>query len=238
MKCPVCKKEFDVLWPSQWAYKREEKFICSWGCIRKYDKRKEADRMKKRVTLTGEQRTEALDMALRGENPLPYLKKCGAANPTSAWRTMRKWAMEHWDKATAGTLPESFGPQRKDLEPEEEVEAEWTPAEEVYPKEEPKIELVYDESIAEEYRREQEAKKAAEDPLVYEIPIRKERVNIGPARLPIASVWSRAMEMGTFTKVQGIGMMLKDPECQILMSRAKWEELADEIRVALEMLEV
>lgn len=30
-------------------------------------------------------------------------------------------------------------------------------------KEQPKIELVYDESIAEEYRREQEAKKAAEE---------------------------------------------------------------------------
>lgn len=222
MKCPVCKKEFDVLWPGQWAYKREEKFVCSWGCIRRYDKGKEADRMKKRVTMTEEQRTQALEMALNGENPLPYLKKCGAANPTSAWKTMRKWAEEHWDKAVAGTLPESFG--RKDLKPEAE--------------EEPKVTLVYDESIAEEYRREQEAKKAAEDPLVFEIPIQKETVFTKPARLPIASVWSRAMEMGTFTKVQGIGMMLKDPECQILMSKAKWEQLADEIRVALEMLEV
>lgn len=220
MKCPVCKKEFDVLWPSQWAYKRGNKFICSWGCIRKYD-RKEADGMQGKAILTEEQRTNALEMALNGENPLPYLKKCGAANPTTTWKTVRKWAEEHWDKAIAGTLPERFGQQKKEQKPAKET----------------KVELVYDESIAEEYRREQEAKKA-EDPLVYEIPIRKERVNIGPTRLPIASVWSRAMEMGTFTKVQGIGMMLKDPECQILMSRAKWEELADEIRVALEMLEV
>ena len=226
MKCPVCKKEFDVLWPSQWAYKREEKFICSWGCIRKYDKRKEADRMKKRVTLTGEQRTEALDMALRGENPLPYLKKCGAANPTSAWRTMRKWAMEHWDKATAGTLPESFGPQRKDLEPE----AEWTPAGEVYPKEEPKIELVYDESIAEEYWREH--------PELYPQPEEKVKA-VEP--LPIASVWSRVIDTGTYRKVNGIGMMLQylNPhgiETQIMLGAEDWRKLAEEIPVALEML--
>ena len=44
MKCPVCGKRFDVLWPNQWAYKRGNKFICSWGCIRKYD-RKEANGM-------------------------------------------------------------------------------------------------------------------------------------------------------------------------------------------------
>ena len=68
-------------------------------------------------------------------------------------------------------------------------------------------------------------------------PEQKEKVT-AEERLPIASVWSRALECGTFTKVQGIGMMLKDPECQILMSREKWEQLAAEIRVALGMLEV
>ena len=200
-KCAICKKKFDVLYPDLWRYKRGDggnirAWFCTYGCMRKYDKRKE-------------------------EGKMARPRKDG----TPARKPQKKTEIEVTEK-----LPEP--------------EKEWTPAEEVYTKEEQEkptvkttVELVYDPSIAEEYRREQEAKKA-EDPLVYEIPIRKERVNIGPARLPIASVWSRAMEMGTFTKVQGIGMMLKDPECQILMSRAKWEELADEIRVALEMLEV
>lgn len=232
MKCPVCGKDFDVLWPNHWVYKRGNQFICSWGCIRRYD-RKEADGMQGKAILTDKQKRKAIEMALNGESPLPYLKECGAANPTTTWQSVLNWAKKNCDRNVYEELPERFGQQKKangvDVPPPKPGEPK--------PPAEPKIELVYDESIADEYRREQEAKKA-EDPLAYEIPIRKERVNIGPARLPIASVWSRAMEMGTFTKVQGIGMMLKDPECQILMSRAKWEELADEIRVALEMLEV
>lgn len=229
MKCPVCKKEFDVLWPSQWAYKRGNQFICSWGCIRRYD-RKEADGMQGKAILTDKQKRKAIEMALNGESPLPYLKECGAANPTTTWKSVLNWAKKNCDRDVYEELPESFGQKKK---------PESVKAKEIVERimEEPEVELVYDPTIAEEYRREQEAKKA-EDPLVYEIPIPKETVFTGPARLPIASVWSRAMEMGTFTKVQGIGMMLKDPECQILMSRAKWEELADEIRVALEMLEV
>ena len=42
-KCPVCRKQFTVLWPTQWAYKRglpNPTFICSWKCLRAYDKRK------------------------------------------------------------------------------------------------------------------------------------------------------------------------------------------------------
>ena len=156
MKCPVCGKDFDVLWPNHWVYKRGNNFICSWGCIRKYD-RKEANGM---YTKTKKDGTPA--------------KKPGPK-----------------EKATQ-TKP--------DLPPPQPDELTGKLVTVPYP--------------------EQKEKVTAEE------------------RLPIASVWSRALECGTFTKVQGIGMMLKDPECQILMSREKWEQLAAEIRVALGMLEV
>ena len=94
MICKICGKEFDVLYPTLWRYKRGapehvEAWLCSWSCLREYDRRKEAKTM---------------------------------------------------------------GRPRKDGTPAKKPERK--------PKaEEPKVELVYDGSIAEEYKREQEAKK-------------------------------------------------------------------------------
>lgn len=39
--CPVCGKEFWCDYPNQWVFKRNGQFICSWACIRLYDKGKE-----------------------------------------------------------------------------------------------------------------------------------------------------------------------------------------------------
>ena len=68
-------------------------------------------------------------------------------------------------------------------------------------------------------------------------PEPKEKVT-ATERLPIASVWSRALETGTYTKVNGIGMMLKGIDYQIMLKAEDWRKLAAEIPVALEMLEV
>ena len=96
MRCAVCGKEFDVLYPTLWLYKRGapehvEAWLCSWSCLREYDRRKEAKMM---------------------------------------------------------------GRPRKDGTPAKKPERK--------PKEEkPKVILQYDESIREEYRKEQEAMAAA-----------------------------------------------------------------------------
>lgn len=46
--CPVCGKAFDVLWPELWRYVRKNRYLCSWKCIRLYDKeKKEEEQMKK-----------------------------------------------------------------------------------------------------------------------------------------------------------------------------------------------
>ena len=48
--CQVCGKEFDVLWPELWRYKRglgtNTSYFCSWGCLRKHDKEREQASLK------------------------------------------------------------------------------------------------------------------------------------------------------------------------------------------------
>lgn len=35
--CPVCGKVFACRFPDDWVFKRNKKFLCSYGCTRKYD---------------------------------------------------------------------------------------------------------------------------------------------------------------------------------------------------------
>ena len=48
--CPICGKAFDVLYPDIWRYKRNNRFICSWKCIRLFDG-KEERQVKERVSV-------------------------------------------------------------------------------------------------------------------------------------------------------------------------------------------
>ena len=226
-KCPVCGRLFWCDWPNKWVYKRGTVFLCSWGCLRKYDKGKEAKDM---ILLTEAQKKKAISIAKSGESPYKYLKGLGVANPTTSWKSILNWARNKLDRNELEELPESFGQPKKAEAPAPEPEKEWTPAEEVYKDEEPKVELVYDESIANEYRREH--------PELYPQPEEKVKA-VEP--LPIASVWSRVIDTGTYRKVNGIGMMLQymNPhgiETQIMLSAEDWRKLAEEIPVALEML--
>lgn len=42
--CPICGKAFDVLWPELWRYVRNGRYLCSWKCIRLYDKEKKEEK--------------------------------------------------------------------------------------------------------------------------------------------------------------------------------------------------
>ena len=48
--CPICGKAFDVLYPDIWRYKRNNRFLCSWKCIRLFDG-KEERQVKERVSV-------------------------------------------------------------------------------------------------------------------------------------------------------------------------------------------
>ena len=105
-KCPVCGKEFVVLWPYQWVYKRHGQFICTWKCLRDYD-RKEAEHMQD----VKRDRTKIVDEILEeiraGRNPIEYLKHLGYANPSQAYSDIRKMMKKQ--------MPEKFSQLPDDL---------------------------------------------------------------------------------------------------------------------------
>lgn len=96
--CPVCGKETEAMWPEQWRYKYKGKHVCSWGCLRKLQKKDEAktaayyrinetdgeeDEPMNRITL--EQKKKAVQIAISGGDPLEHLKRCGSEAPDKLW---------------------------------------------------------------------------------------------------------------------------------------------------------
>ena len=88
-RCPVCRKEFTVLWPGQWAYKRgtpsNPVYMCTWKCLRQYDKKEGEKHMGTPRKVSEEQEQEAIRIAIEGGDPRPMLKKCGIKNPDVKW---------------------------------------------------------------------------------------------------------------------------------------------------------
>lgn len=115
--CPVCGKGFDILWPHLWAYKEGKRYLCTWKCLRQLRKEEEGmEKIKSRLNLTDEQKEKAVDIALKGGNPLPFLKECGAKNPSTTWTGVRNWASKlDWDTDVMSSLPESFGHKKRTL---------------------------------------------------------------------------------------------------------------------------
>ena len=216
-RCEICGKEFDALWPDLYRYKRGGTFLCSWSCLRKYDAMNGSGDM----TLTDKQKRMACEMALEGKNPLQYLKEIGVKNPTVAWDTCLNWAKKN-NMADFEKLPKRFGQQKKEA---------------------PKVELVYDESIAEEYRREQEEKKAEQAEKVKDEELAREEA-MRDMVIPEEDFWTfTAMsnaELGEFyydRKYKTIDWRHPDGE-EISLPPEQWAKLARKIPVILRTLGV
>ena len=213
--CFMCGNRFSVLYPQMWRYKRDRLWFCSWHCLYGYDQ-KGSGEMKGVQVLSKEQKEKALEMALRGESPLHYLKECGARNPSSSWSYIRDCAVRDEPMKYAGKLPPSFRPEKK---------------------EKPKVELVYDESIAEEYRREQAEKQAALEEKIRNLPPVK-------AAEPEPDPW----DMFDVTAVRGkIGEFYYDRDHgtvdwrndygeEVSLPPEEWRRLADKIPLILRAL--
>lgn len=117
MKCPVCGKQFTVLWPDLWRYKRGRHYLCGYGCMRMIDRGETI--MDK---FTKEQKAKAVEIALEGGDPKAYLESIGSKNPENLWyyikTQLRKNDPETWEKL-AGS------PKRA---PVETPESEFVPA--------------------------------------------------------------------------------------------------------------
>lgn len=148
--CPVCGRKFWVDYPHLWRFKADGKFVCRWNCKREMDKRKEAKGMAQMRNSTKETARELLDAMDAGQDPMEWLRAKGYTNPEKAYQNIKVRIQER-DPELAKRFPKARR-DRKAAKPAVEV-AEKLP-------EEPKVELVYDESILEEYRREQRQKEA------------------------------------------------------------------------------
>lgn len=121
---PVCGKAFEVLWPNLWRFKRENVYLCSWGCMRALDDKKGLNRDMK---LSEEQRKTAIDMALNGESPVKYIAGCGINNPSCTWWNLKKYLQKN-DPETYGRLPEKFKATVKNVKQVETPEGEFAKA--------------------------------------------------------------------------------------------------------------
>ena len=98
--CPVCGKVFHVQYPDKWQYKRDNRFICSWRCLRLLDK---GDINMPRF-LTDEQRNFAVQIAINGTDPRPFLMSCGSIAPDKLWSYIKQTIRDK-DPETYRKLP-------------------------------------------------------------------------------------------------------------------------------------
>ena len=93
-RCPVCGKRFTVLWPHLWGYKRKNaaklNFYCSWKCLRANEIKAVENQMERKHIITKEIKEKAVQLAMNGEDPKPYLKECGCSDPVKAWGNIKQ----------------------------------------------------------------------------------------------------------------------------------------------------
>lgn len=82
--CATCGKEFFMLYPDLWVYKRQSKTFCSWRCLRAYDEKMKGED-KTNMAKLSERSREAVNVALAGGDPKKYLEDHGSKNPGAAW---------------------------------------------------------------------------------------------------------------------------------------------------------
>lgn len=197
-RCGECGKDFAVLYPHLWRYRRGRAYFCSWKCLRIFDGKEDEKNMKeaKKTRVfrdqieTGRQLADAVE---RGEDPIEFLKGMGYGNPVHAFSNIIKKLREQAPEVAA-RIPARSGGKKPGRKPEEKPKVVLTINHKDLAKtdgdeeeEEEIVTLVYDQSIAEEYRREQAEKAKQPEPE----PERDER-----------DIWSTAAvrnrKMGTF----------------------------------------
>ncbi|MBR3393201.1 MAG: hypothetical protein IKG51_03720 [Firmicutes bacterium] len=113
--CPVCGKLTCIHWPEHLVYRRGSTYYCGEQCLTDdlvrdtklmNEVKKRRKREKKMLTkITPEMRKKAAEIAISGESPLEYLKKCGSKNPSASWQYIRQ-TLEKNDPETFAKLPD------------------------------------------------------------------------------------------------------------------------------------
>ena len=217
-KCATCGKKFTVLRPQLWAYKRgtpgHMKYYCSWSCLRKSEGKDETEMGK----LTLEIKKKAVEIAIDGGDPLKYLEECGYTAPDKMWGYIKSRVKE--------SNPEMYEqiPDRRNRKATVEVadklpeaEKEWTPAEEVYPKEGERI--------------------TTDKPSFVELEKPKAEKILGQEPLEVAAVFSRVIKGAQYIRNNFGTMDLLCP-VSIKLTAYQWFQFSEEILVAIRQLDM
>ena len=96
--CPTCGKYTCAHWPEYWPYRRGPTYYCSWQCL-DVDQVRDMQEMNKAIALhkgvirlnkvNQKQKDKAVQMAISGQDPRPFLKECGSKNPEKLWGYIR-----------------------------------------------------------------------------------------------------------------------------------------------------
>lgn len=238
--CPVCKKEFGVMYPGLWGYKRGSKphnftYYCSWKCLRASEKKGEEKHMGAKKLLTEEQKIHAVRLAISGEDPRPYLEECGSKNPQVTWSMIRT-ALKETDPETFAKLPRVIGHKKRPMI--ETPEGVIFNGKQYEPMEKPPA------TAAEAM----EGMKAAADEFFSKcedmgLRLDKEpeptRFNAIVNPLPVCAVRSRVLEDTKYMIDMDSGeMILGENENMFRLSSDEWKTFSKEILTALEQLGV
>lgn len=120
--CPVCGKKFDVIWPGLWAYKRNDKFYCSWHCLRTLDEKKGGSPLTK-VTLADKKK--AVQIAIDGGDPREFLGTL-CKNPEGMWHAIKR-DLKDIDPERYALVPAQLPHRKRETQtPEGEYSSEQT----------------------------------------------------------------------------------------------------------------
>jgi len=89
-KCSSCGKEFYILYPAMYAYKKGQRVFCSWRCLRAYEKGMHQEtRSERPMSKLSEKSRRAIEIAMDGGDPVAYLQEQGDKNPSAAWCSIK-----------------------------------------------------------------------------------------------------------------------------------------------------
>ena len=124
--CAECGKRMLVHWPEFWPYRRRDMYFCTdvckaWNEHKEFKERtgwmddyyrlrKGGKPMAGKVTL--EQKKKAVEIAIGGGNPLPYLKKCGSDAPDKLWYVIKQ-NLKKVDPVKFAQIPERVNSANK-----------------------------------------------------------------------------------------------------------------------------
>ena len=233
-RCSFCGKEFDVLWPDLWRYKKgpdinhTSAWFCSWKCLRADEKGEEKPMKNNKQEEIALKLVEAMEK--NGADPIEYLKGQGYGNPEKAYQNIKYRCREK-----RPDLYERFPKRRENREPEEKDPAEAVkqlPAPDLQKFDRDMITRQVRENVKESLR-EEETKMQGRERVI--------RVNIEAEPLEVAKIRSRVLK-ASYSYDEDLGTMTLDgPDLvmnMITMAPKDWVALCGEIIQAMDQLGV